>query len=571
MNTRSFFNASTGFDACYVASDEVVEPKLDLLNPPIDLIEGDKTVLQADFLKKLKRVESPFHFVAQSEQNALDESGLATAEASYKFRLEGVTKLKDITLDYVLGINALNVGNASNRGIQAIDKFTQTEYALLDYIQEIRVYLGNDSNPVIINTGMTFTSAIKRWAQSIPKSETEAKIAGQFGFSNSITRGQVINQSNTPELEGMVGYQEVVQYKAFKALMDPFLKQIVETKDPNIAANHIAKKLRCSVPLWLICPFFCQEEVFLPRNLPIQIDIKFRQLLTDYNLRTRPQYSTFGQIEVSDQFGLNLSLTTDETIPTITYHYNVTNFDTSLNNSMALQPIRYNFFSFQHKRFVLNRSVNKVETNFNQNQVVPLELWVDMEINDTRSTSFGTYIYPVPSPSIKQWGIKKYSPIAFYIESFEAQANGKTLRKWDSQLSSTNIIKFGVNSDVIMDSMDEVRNNSDLSTQNRLSRAGYLNGLSTSYYRINLANGTLFKRFMRPNVDGITNLTFEMTFKGYGNFELSQYRTINGANDNPYDESRDNFVCFLWLKYVTQLLIDSDFNIVLVDAPTIST
>ena len=119
--------------------------------------------------------------------------------------------------------------------------------------------------------------------------------------------------------------------------------------------------------------------------------------------------------------------------------------------------------------------------------------------------------------------------------------------------------------------MDEVRNNSDLSTQNRLSRAGYLNGLSTSYYRINLANGTLFKRFMRPNVDGITNLTFEMTFKGYGNFELSQYRTINGANDNPYDESRDNFVCFLWLKYVTQLLIDSDFNIVLVDAPTIST
>ena len=162
-----------------------------------------------------------------------------------------------------------------------------------------------------------------------------------------------------------------------------------------------------------------------------------------------------------------------------------------------------------------------------------------------------------------QGGLKNFltplSTIPFRIAYISVRGNGTLIKEFATDLPEilTNRRSVSLEDSVwCMERLLAVENNSDTTYQNFINDFGSSSVNEVNPLQICLANGGLFKRMLRPNVNGFTNIRINLS--------------ITGTLFNRPINNRSFYVTRIYLKYLTQLLVDENFQVTLVNNPAIS-
>ena len=181
---NSFFNISSGFTGCYKENQGSFNESVNYTVPQ-DIWQNDITVIEDDFYSTKYEVEVPtsqfFQRYGNLGTNADEPKFKAFTE--FDFSLHEYTNIKNIILEYQLDAIRTNGIFGTNKLANSIVRYRQSEYCLLDFIENIEVNLG--SNKLTINSYMQDTMAIKSYLQTMVKDEKDMRIAGKLGLSTN--------------------------------------------------------------------------------------------------------------------------------------------------------------------------------------------------------------------------------------------------------------------------------------------------------------------------------------------------------------------------------------------------
>ena len=577
---NSFFNISSGYTACYKENAGSYNESTEYTAPK-DVYQNDPTVLQKDFYATKNWTEVPTSirfddFVDTSF--TIDEDRQPKAYTEFDFCLQDYTNIKNIILEYQVDCQRVIGYPMQYRVAENFLMYRQNEYTLLDYIENIEVCLG--SNKVVINSYMQDTNSIKKWLQTMPKSDVDIKIAGKLGLSNNfpVTAGDVIVDSGyVPS-----GQQDEQQADEFSALMTPSLKS-VENGTPEIYIQYPVMSVKASVPLYMIVPFFNQELSYLPKGMPIFIKINWRvssyyknftfQIPTD---QIQPSW-TFGsnaQTYLSSAIdvvggqnwilngGVNTStiIYYDQSIrprnpPTIKYLYSRMTNNAEIDAALITRPYTFNYYTFLSKEFPLDQTKIEYTVNFDTNMTVPLELMMSVNQDGNNGTNGSTSYRPKTQICYKPFGC-----IDFNCTCVEVRGNGELIKSLGRKYITDQLFEtYQDESEWCIERLLAVENNSDATYQNKINHMGNGSKINGSPYILCLANGGMFKRMLRPNVNGVTNVQVI-------------YNIINphSASTIPSFPANKFMIGKVYLKYLTQLLVDENYQVTLVNNPAIS-
>ena len=578
---NSFFNISSGYTACYKENagsyNETTE-----YTAPQDVYQNDPTVLQEDFYSTKNWIEVPtsIRFDTFIERTIYrDEDREFKAYTEFDFCLQDYTNIKNIILEYQVDCQRIIGFDGQQRAVESFMMYRQSEYTFLDYIENIEVCLG--SNKLVVNSYMQDTNSIKKWLQTMPKSELDQKIAGKLGLSNNfpVSSGPTICDAGWVS----TGQQNEQQADEWKALMQPSLKNAANGVPPAEILLPVMS-VKVSVPLYMIVPFFNQELAYLPKGMPIFIKINWRidnqqkhYINQSGNQGTEVQPSwTFGSSASSllsepiDRGGgqswilnggINTStagyphITRPKNEPKIKYLYSRMTNNAEIDAALITRPYTYNYFTFLSKEFPIEQTVIDYTVNFDTNMVVPLELMLSVNQNiDNMTANARSY-----RPEI-QIVYKKLSLVDFNCTFVEVRGNGELIKSLGRKYETDQLFEtYQDESEWCIERLLAVENNSDATYQNNINHMGNGIRINGSPYQVCLANGGMFKRMLRPNVNGVTNVQVNYTI-----IDPHSSTTIPGF------PTRNVMVGKVYLKYLTQLLVDENYQVTLVNNPAIS-
>jgi len=564
----SFFNISSGFTGCYKENTGSYNDTVDY-TAPVDVWQNDATVLQSDFYSTDYYIEVPKseYFDTWRVLGTGVDNPKFKAFTEFDFCLQDYTNIKNLVLEYQLD-RSLYAPSVVSLEPHSIVRYRQSEYCFLDFIENIEVNLG--SNKLTINSYMQDTISIKRWLQTMIKSDTDLKIAGKLGLSCNYP----VNDEGFRYSREDIGLSEEIQKSEWKSLMDC---QITD------AQQGISSSVKVSVPLYMIVPFFNQELSYLPKDFPINIKINWKiDTKRSSNIPTGvfvpytdslPSWLFGSNFNTSaakiDSFGgLNYILNGGPTIdnglvstnpkngPVIKYMYSRLTKNRELDANLVMKNYTFNYYTFLLNEFSNSFGAQTYNLSAQTNCTVPLELMVCIHMDEnalTWSTPYTTSTNPI---NVLEY--KPLSAIDFRLGFISVRGNGSLIKQFGERVPDvTTTANSGTSMEEsawCIERLLAVQNNSDTTYQNTINNFGTSSNMSATPYQICLANGGLFKRMLRPNVDGFTNITIELLISNY---------------NKPLD-SKLFYRTRVYLKYLTQLLVDENFQVTLVNNPAIS-
>ena len=549
---NSFFNISSGFTGCYKENQGSFNESVNYTVPQ-DIWQNDITVIEDDFYSTKYEVEVPtsqfFQRYGNLGTNADEPKFKAFTE--FDFSLHEYTNIKNIILEYQLDAIRTNGIFGTNKLANSIVRYRQSEYCLLDFIENIEVNLG--SNKLTINRYMQDTMAIKSYLQTMEKDEKDMRIAGKLGLSTNYP----INNDKATLGNSNIGLSNEIQKDVWKGLMDAQLPELEKN-------NYVSMKV--SVPLYMIVPFFNQELAYLPRGMPINIKINWRidtrraksstswasWLFGSDNNKINQNVDVYGGINyiLNGGEGGNIE---DRNGPRIVYLTSRLTKMKELDASLVMKSYTYNYNTFILKQFPIDNTPSNITSyiaTLGTNQELPLEMILSVFMDNNAQI----WSSPVNATNTVITN-KPLSNINFRCPFVEVRGNGSLIKSLGRTDPNFLILGSLEESEWCIERLLAVENDSDTSYQNVIANFGTCSQITGTPYQVCLASGGIYKRMLRPNVDGVTNI--EVNYGVNDGFGAALSPTMYYINR-------------IYLKYLTQLLVDDKFQITLVNNPAIS-
>lgn len=473
-------------------------------------------------------------------------SSLNEVTVTWDFVLMGYTEMKKIYLEYYLN------SQTDNKLTKDISLYPQGEYAMLDNIISFKVRIGN--NQFIIGREQSQRlNAIKVNISLLSKTKVERDVSAKLGLSRSQNRDCVYDSE-----KGAYNYGEIDDNENI------FNKEMANY---GFSKNSNLTTYRCvSVPLYFLNNFFNQNGSFLPKQIPIKIElvlnIGYSNIYNSVNL----QKKTFGLFNSETPTGKTtnnyLDFIVDSNLnPKIVYQYSQLKetANISFNNSFLLSPLIYNFYDINIKDNVL-RKVYEYNDNFIINGSVPLDISLRVELE--KSSTLTGLIQSKDSPVNDNY-LNIYDQVnascSFILPYLKIFINGvlkKDLRNV-TLLSGTELNKNILFGDNCYEKMVNIQYDSACYQSDReeyFNKNRMTNISNSSIFQIILAAGDYFTKDILPPDSGSTTLTMQYYIcKVDGTAFDSRYRLRT------------------YIRNRTQLLIDNRFNVDQVKWPAIST
>ena len=571
----SAYNLTSGFDACLLPNDVSYKTKVEYIKEDLNVRPNDTTVRQEDFYDSRVRHEYPESFqlpdlpVVNGQSYPNYNTQLYSTVTEYNFELGGFTDFRNIFLEYKLDL--FRVGNKPDVGFtDQADIYPQTCYAFLNSIEYIECYIGK--NKQIINTNMTDILSIKRHLQLLNKTEYERRMAAELGldYDNNINIGLLSTQNfadHAATEEGLL----------WRKIMQPVLDDYKSGKLSSTTKGNYSRSI--SVPLYFLIPFFNQRGSYLPKDFPIKLIIKWNTCPTAAYYTNDPanNFTTYSNIYTLGGGSINIGLDyvlSNKWVPRISYTFSRMTFEENFKNTLASNPMKFNFFSYMIKRFSNHNGTDSSQTLFSDYLSIkldltdpfrarPLEIIIAANILARRFPYSEIHFTNAYGP----WAIERvFANMCLFIKDLVLESNGRQILNIsnkalnpiigdDPDESSGNWIPTATGNSAyqIMEQISALENNSTTFREKYCKKTGTVTHLIPSIYRYCISPGSMYRKNLQANVDGVQQFTLNM------NYFLNNFNCQNNNSETT-----------VYLKYISQLVIDYDFNIILIDLPAIS-
>jgi len=579
-----FYNATTGFDACY--KPNLVTYKTGIKNAePADFRIKDDIVLQKDFYDSRHRTEYPNGYLPNpnpgpkttgvpNNRNQFGQFYKTITE--FNFNLAGYTNVKNIMVQFRLDLwNVRTPNSPTNNGISC---FNQSDYAFLDYIDRIECFLGSNSLP--INTDMMEINDIKRYITGMNTTFQENIILGELGLDIP----NATNDNNYPPTAfdfNPGNTARTIQTKVWQDVNSELSREYFKGNSSILTniANFDKFNRTVTVPLYMLVPFFRQDQVWLPQGFPINLKITWNtnpalETLERYNILQLP--FTFGiSLPTGQSSAINYILSNSYS-PRITYLYSRLTIDEDIKAYTSVSNMKLNYFSYIKKPYSLGTLPAKI--NIGNNRRLYTLVFPNPVCVRPLEVGLAANFIGVPNPNdfddsfgYECW--RNNCDLNLSVYNFEEIMNGQTIKTFSNEISKgiNNLIiqnkKYalrlgGTDSETCMNSEDLAFNNSDDVKDDFVSLlSSGLNYLRGSPYSYCSAPGGMYNRQLKPTTDGVSQFTYTVDFSILTEPEDDASPTYNLLKLSEI---------VVYFKYLTQVIVDQDFNITLIDMPAIS-
>jgi len=571
-----FYNATTGFDACY--KPNLVTYKTGIKNAePANFRIKDDIVLQKDFYDSRHRTEYPKQYLPNPNPGpkTVGTNTVYTYFQSiteFDFELAGYTNVKNIMVQFKVDLwNTDLPARGENLGIL---QFNQNAYAFLDYIQRVECYIG--SNKIPINTDMMDLLSIKRYISSMDTTYQENIILGELGFDIPMAQNPQNTQS-APFDFNPGNTARVVQNKVWQEINTELMYRYFKQGNMNINNFNLSDRI-VTVPLYMLVPFFRQDQVWLPKGFPINLKITWN---TDPSAE---YFAANNSLVIPYTFGIQDPNTSTDCLnfilsptysPRIRYLYSRLTNDDDIKAYTSVQNMKFNFFSYIRKNYSLGTLPVKIASGNNRRiytllfpnpvSVRPLAIMIGANfIKPPKITDFAGQFFMV---------YRMYSDINFLVYNFEEQQNGMTIKRFnntfsdaiEAEIKQNRLLALrigGTDSETCMNSEDYEMNNSDDIKDDYVSflSSGY-NYLRGSTFNYCSAPGNMYSRQLQPLRDGVSQYAY--------NIEFGVFVEPESTSSKIYDLIQITEIS-VYFKNLTQVIMDQNFNITMIDLPAIS-
>lgn len=510
------------------------------------------------------------------------------AIVTWEFYLKGWTQLKQIILQYVLGLacntDPQNTAEGLGYGMALPSCQEQPEYTWLDVLENIDIRIGNNSFS-LTKQELHNRYGIKHLALSTKKTHAEACVMANFGLQAAKTSGLIYYQNSfstlpQPYLAVPTEYSNANKYNyhsvdAYAKYYDHAFTNLAQfdIKGKGTSTGFYYQPKYFSLPICMINSFFAQENTWLPKGLKIAIQVTFANRKKVYaggmfmptfsNTTTQTEAQTTKLIINGFATGSLNGFFKNQI--KIVYEYSRLKYELGedLKKMWLERPFLYNYYEWDVYTTVIlkaNQSTPYI-IDFKQNAQRPLDIWI--AIRKDEETTYIDRKLNVNGKSLR-FNLPAFGLCPVIYQSIKVFINGTEQTyiqspRLQSDLNQT--IADGLTGDDVLNSLIynkcDKENNLDMATQPLSRQINYDNIYP---YQITIAPSNFFQRGTYPVDKGAVNVRLEITpvfLTETGVPLLSNW--INYANAK----------LFVYSRRGAQLTLDASHNCTSVEWPLV--
>lgn len=492
-------------------------------------------------------------------------STLFTQVFTWEFRTFGFVDLNKMIIEIPTNFTVAPTLHT----LPELEKHKSVEYAFMDLIQDIQIFIGENSFR-LNNSAMTSIQGLKFNMVQTKKTRSRDRLLAKNGFPTpSNFCGSYATNLAVPANAFGAGVPTAIVNLALPLPLTQIAPIMLDTTDnlKSIVANifgpifsSVSVNSTCNslvtFALADIISFFNMDNSYLPKETKIKIIL---------STRTPAPYF----VDANGLVTVGASAFIPNLPPKIVYNaiQLQEGITKEFNSRWIARPLCYNYLKWDRVQIPFDGVTTKFTQNILYNQQRPLQLVLVPQLQDVNAFDNGTYFLPNDIANVASSALIVGTGIApgFLFTYIRVYANGILIYDHKNELASVTLSRvangYNTGKSYIDSIQREENENKDIYQRNENATLDMT--FEPRPYVINLAIGEFFKRGLYPTDQGPITLRLEYQV----NFTLNTAANMGISYTQAVPSS---FVLQCYYKYPAQVLIDSSQNVTEVQWPAVA-